>query len=66
MESQLTPEWRDEMMDLVTIHNRLVGIQINDVTLDFRRIIFDVQRFVSIYKASVRPFSELAIAGYGA
>jgi putative phosphoesterase len=36
-----------------------------NLSLEFRRIAFDVQSLISVYKASVRPFTELFIAEYG-
>jgi putative phosphoesterase len=35
------------------------------LSLEFRRIAFDVQSLLSIYKASGRPFAESSIAEYG-
>lgn len=36
-----------------------------NLSLEFRRIAFDVQHLISVYKASGRPFTESSIAEYG-
>jgi predicted phosphodiesterase len=36
-----------------------------NLSLEFRRIAFDVQSLISVYKTSGRPFTELSIAEYG-
>jgi predicted phosphodiesterase len=36
-----------------------------NLSLEFRRIAFDVQKLISVYKASGRPFADSSIADYG-
>lgn len=36
-----------------------------NLSLEFRRVPFDVERLVSVYNVSGRPFADLAIAEYG-
>lgn len=42
----------------------LLSSRSGDLSLEFRRIMFDVQLLTSVYKASGRPFAESAIAEY--
>jgi hypothetical protein len=43
----------------------LLASRSSSLSLEFRRIPFDVQLLVSVYKSSGRPFAESSIAEYG-
>ena len=43
----------------------LLSSRSGKLSLEFRRVPFDVERLFSVYKTSGRPFSNLAIAEYG-
>lgn len=43
----------------------LLSFQSGNLSLEFRRISFDVQSLLSVYKASGRPFAELSMEEYG-
>ena len=43
----------------------LLSSHAGNLSLEFRRIPFDVQMLVSVYKSSGRPFAESSIAEYG-
>jgi hypothetical protein len=43
----------------------LLSSRSGSLSLEFRRVPFDVERLVSVYNVSGRPFSDLAIAEYG-
>jgi predicted phosphodiesterase len=36
-----------------------------NLSLEFRRVVFDVKRLISVYNTSGKPYAELSIAEYG-
>jgi predicted phosphodiesterase len=44
----------------------ILSTRAGDLSLEFRRVRFDMQRLASVYKTSDRPFAESSFAEYGA
>ncbi len=43
----------------------ILSYRAGNLSLEFRRVLFDVNRLISIYKSSGKPYAEMSIAQYG-